>query len=1341
MGLLSPSGKSLRRKSPLESRKKHLSARWGLRHLLRLEPLEPRCLLAAGVQPTDLAGPPETLADLPAAAQHAIPAAITQEAKLTASGGASGDAFGWSVAVSGDTVVVGAPWAPVTTQPGPPVTTQFGPGVVYVFTKPSTGWSDTTTAAVLTPSDGGSGFEFGQSVAISGDTIVVLARGSTKDYLGALYVFTKPASGWASANETAELFPTAPVTSIGAYSGRVSISGGTLVASCRTTTSFAAACVFTGSGSKWTQAAVLTPSDGAAAEGFDDSLSVSGGTVVVGAAGDEVNGPYGLGQGPGAAYVFTKPATGWKDMTETAKLTPSDGQSGDLFGYSVAVSGNTVAVGSPNAPVSQGVIPTDGPGKAYVFTGSGSTWNQVAEILDPVGDTQDGFGTAVSISGNALVVGDICAPTSSSATQDYVYGPGEAYLYTGSGSAWGQTAELSASDGKPDDWFGDAVSGSGGTVAVGAPQAPCSTTPQGGEMVGPGAVYVSQSTTIPTITWNAPAAITYGTALGDTQLDATVVDPGSGQPVAGTFSYTPAAGTVLHAGAGQTLSVTFTPADTQDYAPLTQTTTITVNPAPLTIMPAIQVKVYGADLPTLTATYIGFVNGDTAASLTTPPTLTTTATAASSVADNPYPITASGAADSDYTISYEPGHLFVSDATPIITWPKPAAVTYGTTLGATQLDATATWTVAGTPGNVAGVFTYTPAAGTLLPPGKSQKLSVTFVPTDTDDYATLPPVTTTIDVNPLKLGAVIYVLDPAASGALSVAGTSVIAISGGVLVDSISKAGLEVSGSAQISATNVVVVGGAQVTGKAKVTPTPIPGSALSDPLADLPAPTPGATLGSVNFTSGTHTIDPGAYTNIAVSGTATLTLEPGIYAVGGFSVSGTASVTGGGVMIYNTGAISISGGTVNLTGATAAPYTGISIFQARADAGSVSISGGQVNLNGGVLYAVAAQLLESGTAQLNAELVVDKLQLTGGARIAAAAGPVNPSYSTIAVSKSQIALGGKITVTLTARDGSGVQETGGGLRVTFALATGSAGGTFGSVKDNGNGTYTVTFTGTTAGSDTITASMLIGGKSQVVASAPTLTVVGPVSLSVSTLAVSTTKPIASGGTVTVTLTAKDANGNQELGGGLKVKFALGSTATGAARGSFGKVTNSKNGTYTVTFTATTAGTNTVTATVLGQAFSSKPAVTVVPAAVSLSKSTIAVSTSKPIPVKGTATVTLTTRDANGNQETGGGLVVTFGLGSSAGQGTFSDVTDNGNGTYTATFTATVAGKNTITAMIGGNSVTSKSPAVTVASAGKGLSAQDAALMAVLVDSDGGTDDAAPEKHLSASDLWLFGEE
>src|SRR5205814_1320992 len=120
----------------------------------------------------------------------------TQTAKLTASDGGEDNFFGFSVAVSGDTVVVGAG--------GNAVGSNFPQGAAYVFGKPTTGWTDATQTAKLTASDGAANDFFGNSVAVSGDTVVAGADGKDLDQ-GAAYVFVKPTSGWTSATQTAKL--------------------------------------------------------------------------------------------------------------------------------------------------------------------------------------------------------------------------------------------------------------------------------------------------------------------------------------------------------------------------------------------------------------------------------------------------------------------------------------------------------------------------------------------------------------------------------------------------------------------------------------------------------------------------------------------------------------------------------------------------------------------------------------------------------------------------------------------------------------------------------------------------------------------------------------------------------------------------------------------------------------------------------------------------------------------------------------------------------------------------------------------------------------------------------
>jgi hypothetical protein len=223
---------------------------------------------------------------------------------------------------------------------------------------------------------------------------------------------------------------------------------------------------------------------------------------------------------------------------------------------------------------------------------------------------------------------------------------------------------------------------------------------------------------IPSISWATPAAITYGAALSATQLDAT-------SPITGTFAYSPAAGTVLTAGT-HTLSVTFTPTDATDYTTAMDTVQLTVNQATPTISWASPAAItYGTALSSTQLDASSPVAGTFAYN---PPaaTVLTAGTHTLSVILTPTDAT-------DYATATDSVQLTVSQATPTLSWPTPAAITYGTALGATQLNATS---------SVAGTFAYNPPAGTMLTAG-THTLSVTFTPTDASDYTT---ATTTVQL-------------------------------------------------------------------------------------------------------------------------------------------------------------------------------------------------------------------------------------------------------------------------------------------------------------------------------------------------------------------------------------------------------------------------------------------------------------------------------------------------------------------------------------------------------------------------------------------------------------------
>jgi hypothetical protein len=239
----------------------------------------------------------------------------------------------------------------------------------------------------------------------------------------------------------------------------------------------------------------------------------------------------------------------------------------------------------------------------------------------------------------------------------------------------------------------------------------------------------------------------------------------------------------------------------------------------------------------------------------------------------------------------------------------------------------------------------------------------------------------------------VYVLNTSIGGALTLSGNASIHVAGNVVVDSSSNTALTESGNAQVSAASIQVVGGVQQSGNATLSPVPVTGAAsVPDPLAGLNAPTGGTFQGSVNLSDNTSlTINPGIYTQIKVSGNGRLTLNPGDYilAGGGLTVTGSGSLTGNGVLIYNAGSnfpttggnyggVTLGGnGTISLTGASG-PDAGVVLFQARDNNRAIALGGNAVAGISGTIYAPAALLTVGGNPQVTGSLVVNRLQLTG---------------------------------------------------------------------------------------------------------------------------------------------------------------------------------------------------------------------------------------------------------------------------------------------------------------------------------------------------------------------------
>jgi hypothetical protein len=359
--------------------------------------------------------------------------------------------FSWSVSVDGDTVVVGAPGDDERAG---------GAGAVYVFVRPGGIWTNATEVAKLTASDGAVADGLGISVSISGDTIVAGASGDGNN--GSAYVFVRPPGGWIDGTETAKL--TASDGAFDEFGISVAVSGDTiLIGARRDDADRGSAYVFERPVAGWddaTEDAKLTASDGESGDFFGNVVAIDGNTAVIGAHGDDDN-----ESGSGSAYVFV-PSGGWADSTETAKLTASDGQMQDFFGWSVAVSGNTVVVGAKGDDIGS----HDEQGSAYLFESPGGSWSdrtETAKLTASDGAADDEFGHSVAISGDMVVVGAHWDDWGSGS----IFNEGSAYVFDRPGSGWAngtETARLTAAGGEPGDEFGHSVAISGDTLMVGA---------------------------------------------------------------------------------------------------------------------------------------------------------------------------------------------------------------------------------------------------------------------------------------------------------------------------------------------------------------------------------------------------------------------------------------------------------------------------------------------------------------------------------------------------------------------------------------------------------------------------------------------------------------------------------------------------------------------------------------------------------------------------------------------------------------------------------------------------------------------------------------------------------
>jgi hypothetical protein len=361
-----------------------------------------------------------------------------RQAQLLPSPAQSGGWFGWSVALSGDTALLGAPKS-------------LNSGAVYVFQRVNGEWLQQT---VLQSVGAVNGDEFGWSVALTGDLAMIGApetREGNVSGAGSAYVFTRALDQW---TEQARL--RASDQEIGASFGwAIHTTGQTALISAPFADdgphpNAGSVYVFDLVANAWTLARKLNAADPAANDSFGFSVALSENTALIGAAGDDTAGSV----DSGSAYVFTRHLGAWN---QTAKLTTSDAGSADNFGFALALQADTAVIGAF-------LDGSAGPetGTVYVFNRSGSQWLQQAALRSADANEGDWLGWSVAISNNTILAGAMRDDTPAG---DFA---GSVRAFTFAGGAWSELGQLDAGNDVRESYFGQAIALSADTALVAA---------------------------------------------------------------------------------------------------------------------------------------------------------------------------------------------------------------------------------------------------------------------------------------------------------------------------------------------------------------------------------------------------------------------------------------------------------------------------------------------------------------------------------------------------------------------------------------------------------------------------------------------------------------------------------------------------------------------------------------------------------------------------------------------------------------------------------------------------------------------------------------------------------
>jgi hypothetical protein len=320
------------------------------------------------------------------------------DAKLLPGDGAASDKFGYAISVSGDTIAVGSERDDDN---------GLDSGAAYIFERDPNGTGVWAEVVKVVAADSAGGDHFSNTLALDGDTLVVgsLLHDAVHDDMGTAYVFQRDQGGLKN----------------------------------------------------WGQVKKLLPADGAAADHFGNAVAISGDVIAVGSWWNDAN-----GSSSGAVYLFGRHQGGSDNWGQIAKITPMDGAASDLFGASVGLDGDVLAVGAAgddDAAFNSGSV--------YIFyqnMGGPDNWGMVQKLSADDGAMLDNFGRYLSINGYTLVA-------SSPYDDDAGDSSGSAYVFqrnVGGADNWGQVKKLTASDAAAGDEFGISVAVNGGTIAVGA---------------------------------------------------------------------------------------------------------------------------------------------------------------------------------------------------------------------------------------------------------------------------------------------------------------------------------------------------------------------------------------------------------------------------------------------------------------------------------------------------------------------------------------------------------------------------------------------------------------------------------------------------------------------------------------------------------------------------------------------------------------------------------------------------------------------------------------------------------------------------------------------------------